>query len=105
MDSKLCTPDKKQILKSDSLQENPFLTITLQFGLMLLKLALNGYYFYARRDLAERTRAKGKDEGFSEGRAQGKREMEEEMKKQLQEEFDRGYFQAEEDALDQLLTL
>lgn len=49
------TPDKKQILKSDILQEDPSLAFTLQSGLMLprdiiapqsLKAALNDYYFH-----------------------------------------------------------
>lgn len=52
------TPDKKQILKSDILHEDPSLAFTLQSGLMLLrdivapltlKSALNDYYFYAGR--------------------------------------------------------
>jgi hypothetical protein len=52
------TSDKKQVLKSDSLQEDPSLAFTLHSGLMLpkditkppsLKTALNDYYFHAGR--------------------------------------------------------
>lgn len=52
------TPNKKQILKSDSLQEDPSLAFTLQSGLALprdiqspqsLKMTLKDYYFYVGR--------------------------------------------------------
>ncbi|KAI8547723.1 hypothetical protein RHMOL_Rhmol07G0217800 [Rhododendron molle] len=174
----LMMPGKKQILKSDSLQEDPSLGFTLHARLMLpkdivapttLKTALSEYYFHFGRatqsimsdqyhltkhdkqakllrqkveasqnttedykksleqseelrqsqditianlnnlvkglqDLVDRTRAEGKDEGFAEGRAQVMQEGKE-MKKQLQEQFDKGYFQAEEDVAEELLAL
>lgn len=52
------TPEKKQVLKSDNLQEDPSLAFTLHSRLMLPKdistplspkAALNDYYFYVGR--------------------------------------------------------
>ncbi|KAI8572479.1 hypothetical protein RHMOL_Rhmol01G0202300 [Rhododendron molle] len=88
------TPHNKQILRSDSLIEDPSLAFTLHAGLRLprdfgaqgsLKTALSDYYYFTSKGLqdeAEQARVDGKDEGLAEGRALGRKEMEEEIKKE-----------------------